>query len=51
MYTADFNITNDWGTGFTGEIVITNLGNESIEWSRLEFDAPLPLLISGMVNF
>ncbi|NER80619.1 MAG: hypothetical protein F6K42_13800, partial [Leptolyngbya sp. SIO1D8] len=43
MYTVDLVIANDWGTGFTANLVITNLSNEPMEWSQLEFDAPFTI--------
>lgn len=39
MYTTDFVIKNDWGSGFTAELVITNLGDSLMEWPQLSFDA------------
>jgi len=38
-YIVSLNVTNDWGTGFTGEIKIQNLSSEPIEAWRLNFDA------------
>lgn len=38
-YIVSLNVTNDWGTGFTGEIKIQNLSSEPIEAWRLGFDA------------
>lgn len=38
-YIVSMNVTNDWGTGFTGKIKIENLSSEPIEAWRLNFDA------------
>lgn len=43
MYTADLIVTNDWGIGFTANLVITNLSNEPLDWSQLSFDAPFAI--------
>ncbi|NEQ30839.1 MAG: hypothetical protein F6K04_07535 [Leptolyngbya sp. SIO4C5] len=43
MYTADFAVINDWGTGFTANLIITNLGNTPLDWSHLTFDAPFTI--------
>jgi hypothetical protein len=37
-YTAEFNITDDWYTGFIGEISIANTSSEPIEAWTLSFD-------------
>lgn len=37
-FSAAFRITNDWGTGFNGEIKITNNSDKPIEYWTLEFD-------------
>jgi hypothetical protein len=36
--TAGFADVNDWGTGFTGYITLTNTGNTTIQGWTLEFD-------------
>jgi hypothetical protein len=38
-YIAVLNVTNDWGSGFNGEIVLTNLTDKPIEWWELTFDS------------
>jgi subtilisin family serine protease len=38
LYSIDFIITNDWGEGYTGEIIITNNTDKPIEDWRIEFD-------------
>lgn len=38
-YIVSLNVTNDWGTGFTGEIKIQNLSSVPIEAWRLNFDS------------
>ncbi|MFO0944763.1 MAG: Calx-beta domain-containing protein [Planctomycetota bacterium] len=38
--TATFRVTNDWQTGFGGEITITNQQSTAISNWRLEFDFP-----------
>lgn len=43
MYTSDLVIQNDWGTGFTANLVITNLGDSLMEWSEISFDAPFSI--------
>jgi len=35
---VDFTVISDWGTGFTGEITITNLSNQTVNNWILEFD-------------
>ncbi len=37
-YTAEFNVTNDWNTGFQAEVSITNTSTEPIEAWTLLFD-------------
>ncbi|MGF1580282.1 MAG: cellulase family glycosylhydrolase [Gemmataceae bacterium] len=37
---ADFRITNDWGSGFTAGITITNNGDATVRGWELEFDFP-----------
>ena len=39
-YSVDFKILNDWNTGFTGEITISNKSGSAIEDWVLEFDGP-----------
>lgn len=43
MYTYDLIIANDWGTGFTANLVITNLSDTAMTWSQLEFEAPFQI--------
>ncbi|MEM6521702.1 MAG: glycoside hydrolase family 9 protein [Cyanobacteria bacterium P01_C01_bin.70] len=43
MHTIDFVVNNDWGVGFTAQLIITNTGTESLDWSRLSFDAPFTI--------
>ncbi|MDB9527258.1 glycoside hydrolase family 9 protein [Oscillatoria sp. CS-180] len=43
MYTVDFVVNSDWGVGFTAQIIITNTGTESLDWSQLSFDAPFTI--------
>ncbi len=38
-YTVDLQITSDWGSGFNGEIVITNQTDNPIENWELTFDS------------
>lgn len=38
-YIVSLNVTNDWDTGFTGEIKIQNLSSVPIEAWRLNFDS------------
>ena len=35
---VDFSVVNDWGSGFQGEIVITNQGDRQMNGWSLEFD-------------
>ncbi len=37
-YSIGFKVVSDWGTGFNGEISITNIGQDAIEDWTLEFD-------------
>jgi chitinase len=37
-FTAKFTLTQDWGSGFGGEISVTNNGTTAIDNWRLEFD-------------
>lgn len=37
-YEINFKVTSDWGTGFNGEVSITNKSEEPIEDWQLEFD-------------
>ena len=43
MYTYDLTIANEWSTGFTANLVITNLSDEAMNWSQLEFEAPFKI--------
>ncbi|MEL6383162.1 MAG: glycoside hydrolase family 9 protein [Cyanobacteria bacterium J06626_18] len=43
MYTADLIVANDWATGFTANLVITNVSNKPITWSQLTFEAPFEI--------
>ena len=43
MYTADLIVANDWETGFTANLVITNVSNKPITWSQLTFEAPFEI--------
>ncbi len=45
---ATFRVVNDWGTGFQGEVVITNPGPSTVQDWRLEFD--FPYKIEGIWN-
>lgn len=38
LYTTDFQLLNDWGSGFTAQITITNNTNDDIEGWHLLFD-------------
>ena len=38
MHTIEFIVKNDWSSGFTAELVITNVGDEPLEWSQLALD-------------
>ncbi|MHB1422345.1 MAG: cellulase family glycosylhydrolase [Gemmataceae bacterium] len=38
--TASFTDVNDWGSGFTGNIIITNQGTSAINGWTLQFDFP-----------
>ena len=39
-FTPEFTIASDWGQGFTGNISITNTGNDDLNDWVLEFDFP-----------
>lgn len=43
MYTYNLIITNEWNTGFTANLVITNLNEEAMKWSQLKFEAPFKI--------
>lgn len=43
MYDVNVLVRNDWGQGFTAEIIITNLGNTPLNDWLLEFDAPFEI--------
>jgi cellulose 1,4-beta-cellobiosidase len=45
-----YTIQNDWGTGFTGYVVITNTGSSSINGWTLEWSFPGNQAIYGMWN-
>jgi aryl-phospho-beta-D-glucosidase BglC (GH1 family) len=46
--TASFTDVNDWGSGFTGNITITNQGSSAINGWTLQFD--FPVSITGIWN-
>jgi hypothetical protein len=37
-FTVDFRVTNDWGSGFGSNVVVTNTGPDRVNGWRLEFD-------------
>ncbi|MEB3295115.1 MAG: glycoside hydrolase family 9 protein [Synechococcales bacterium] len=39
----NFSVNNDWGTGFTGNLTITNTTNSAINGWTIEFDAPFQI--------
>lgn len=40
LYTMEMDVTNDWETAFTGELVINNISDRTIEDWMIEFDFP-----------
>lgn len=38
QYQVELNVLEDWGYGYTGEILVKNISNETIEDWKLEFD-------------
>ncbi|HEY9669181.1 MAG TPA: glycoside hydrolase family 9 protein [Coleofasciculaceae cyanobacterium] len=43
MNTVEFSVTNDWGSGFTANMLIANNGNSNLSNWTLEFDAPFEI--------
>ncbi len=43
MSSVDFQVVNDWGNGFTANIVLTNQGSEVLDNWTLGFDAPFDI--------
>ncbi|MFE4107946.1 glycoside hydrolase family 9 protein [Almyronema epifaneia] len=52
MNKVEFNLLNDWGTGFTAEIIITNTGTQAIDQWQVAFEAPFTIahLWNGNLN-
>jgi hypothetical protein len=43
MNTVDFSITNDWGSGFSANVSISNKSTSNLNGWTLEFDAPFEI--------
>lgn len=43
MNTVDFSLVNDWGSGFTANMSVTNNSNSSLSGWTLEFNAPFQI--------
>ena len=49
-FTVDFDVTNDWLSGFTANMSITNTSNSTLNGWTLEFDAPFDISPSQIWN-
>lgn len=43
LSTAQFKVTQDWRSGFTGSLSLTNTSGQSLDNWRFEFQAPFPI--------